>query len=350
MVNKSQVDAKRPLITFLLPLCCPDVLLDKLLSDLVCQSASFEWDVVIIDNANMSNDHGEIVKNINDDRIHYYQCNKSMDRFEMLKQGFEISKGKWVFLLSNNYVFLPQAVQKIGNLAVNVDKCTQKRTAYISMWYKTLRVNASNKVLAYKEVERNIRKLQNTTDGYKLIEVTSKYNIFGALGIIEPHGGALYLRNVFVKSKGFEKKNYPMENALWAAEIMKNYSICVSTVQYGLFVRMESIYTSRNELIKAVDIWTQYIDSAIEKSKSLKLIKNIKKNYIKYMYLTSLLGKHKSFGLSQDCFADYFGKFPNRICFTFWSVISVHFYEKYAEKQIKINDLKLSDTKLMGGM
>lgn len=60
------------------------------------------------------------------------------------------------------------------------------------------------------------------------------------------------------------------------------------------------------------------------------------------MYLTSLLGKHKSFGLTLDDFEDYLKERPNRIWFTFWSVIRTHFYEKNTEKQFEINDKKLN--------
>lgn len=333
-----------PLISFLIPIYNENILLKELLSGMLSQRTFYNWNVIIVDGCEdekYSEQVKLLIEILNNDHIIYYKNNNLKDKTQMINYGVEVATGYWICQLDTDFVLLADAMNKIGNLVCNIDKCFTKKVGYISLWYKTLRVNTKNVEKVVKEIKKYELRYSKKFKEYNVIKITREnINYGGSLGIIEPAIVSLYSREAFLEVGGLDDEKLPLESSFLVNKLKKKYSVCNSVIPYGVFVSMDCVYPTKELFWKAYKLWMEYLDECYSKTINIKKRKE-RMNIIKSRYIYSLIRKHKSYNLSIADFDKYITGLTGWNKYMFGSVFEAFVFDKKVKAQFLKNEIVL---------
>lgn len=105
---------KSPIISVIMPVYKRPELLRKAIKSVLDQDASFEFEVVIVDNYDEDiSPNYEIARSFNDDRIFYYQNEKNLGMYGNFNRGILLARGKYISFCHDDDLFPVNALSTL---------------------------------------------------------------------------------------------------------------------------------------------------------------------------------------------------------------------------------------------
>ncbi len=300
------------MLTVLIPVNKDNHILGRTLHALVNQKgADTDWDILVV----YDNSYKKRSEFIEDKRIKYIHFDEYLTYWELINKGVEKASGKWVSLIDKDYIYLDDSIARINTLIKN----SGENAGCIWLLYSILRTEivGNNKFdnelenakrMTLEDIKKDKEKSKDISkDKYKYQKFDNSYlKTFGSMLNLEKQNGSLFMRKAFLQAGGYRKEDAPMENAFLMLRIQKQYDIYISFRKYGVFVSMDSIYKSVDELMYAVNKWINYIKEQKDICRNKSDLE-----YILYRYITTIIQRHRSFELKIENFHEYISEPPN---------------------------------------
>ncbi len=321
------------LITVMLPVYENINFFRRTIKSLFAQKeVDFQWNIMILDWRDDEKAETESVLDIVDDKkVFYCRCNNVYRGYiwECVNYGAEISRAEWISVITNPYIFLPDYIRYVGNVIKLLKHSSRKRVGVISTQYKSLRVSIDD-----GSIERIISEHYCDIPDVNGLDKIGYLNshIVKALGvskIIIPENAALYCRDIFLETGGYDTGYDPVETDVLFMKILEKYDAYILYKECGMNFSLKSIYGSKDDVIMAAKMWREYVLLGSGRA----CLKGIDK-YAYYRFIRRLIQRHKSMRLTIN---DFKGVMPEKISVTrylFYYYYVVHYYEKRMSKKL----------------
>ena len=313
--------------------------LDSILSQ---KSVDFSWEIIVVDN---EADNGEennterLVKTIENSRILLYRNSRNIWVGDNFNRCFELARGKWVTMLHDDDMLLPNALCSIGKLisAYDIEKNPLGAivASYIQIEYDPVRCEILDDV--YKIIDFWGNREVNL-DVYQITHNNLRF--LAHAGGAAPTNGTTFLKEAVVELGGFNETHGISGDLILFYKIASKYSVYQTLSPLGLYR------------------WG--MNSMMDKESIFLVIKD---NYMfrEYVYkrnmLDGIFGKlfrschYKKFAneaiaervrisnenLSLQDFDSVYSKRPNALWYFFYMQVVVRMYCKHKKKQTKRN-------------
>lgn len=334
------------LLTFLFPICEWYPMFKDSLMSILNDYTDDNFEILVVFDSLDTVRNNNIIKVIDEmksNKIRMHMCEGEESKNSLYNKGFYCAKGKWLSLVENNYIFLSGSIKKIVNLLMSIDKL-DSNISYISLHFFNLRIQYEDSNQLKREIDHLLSRDDSDYSKFNLMELNDKnLKNYGGFGINVPQRGSLYLRKAFSMTKGFVGENYPLENRILVKEMEngKEYKTYLSLIPYGVYVSMDSMFGTKKNVIKAYNIWTEYLRARVDSIYLLNCTKKTKEMYLNYKLIQSLISRHKSLDLKYEDFdVNEFDK-PNIKWFIISYIISNWNYTRWRNRQFDINERKI---------
>ena len=242
---------KAPLFTILIPTYRRlDTFREALRSVLKQWHVPFMWEILVVDNepyAGVANTTEEFIEKLNNKRIRYYRNSENLRPADNFNRGFLLARGKWVMMLHDDDILLPNALHNMYNVLTALSKVTTKPIGAISVKYHQFR--DGKKEIYRKELKEKEQLYTSQDTNYGMYELTHHNILFlENIGGDVPSNGATYLRQAVLEMGGFNE-DFGISGDLILYYCLENkYAVFSTTVPYG-FYRWGSNSMSKPEKI-----------------------------------------------------------------------------------------------------
>lgn len=330
-------------LTFLFPITTWYPMFSDSIASILQPTLDIEFEIIVILDSEDEDRNRKVIEHINkigSNRVWLYCHDGKLEKNELYNLGFQLSCGKWISLVEDNFVFLPNALDKIGKL-ISFQYDLGNNISHISIWSFKLRIEYQNRNQLYREINHKLSRVSEDLDKFKLVELTDKnFWTYGGYGINVPQRGSLYLREAFMKTDGFKKEYYPLENVFLVKEMEHKgqYKTYLSINPYGIHVTLDSIFKTKEEVLKAYDLWMRYIENKVKSLWGPTCVKRRKLKYLKHKYIKFLMSRHKSLNLTFEDFGYDGSEISSSKMYIISYVYSNWKYNKWFNKQCLQNE------------
>lgn len=310
---------------------------------------SFPWEIIVVDNEaynGRQNDTEKLIRKINNKRILYFRNTEHLRPGDNFNRGFLLARGKWVMMLHDDDLLIPNALCNMGNIVQVLEKISRKPLGAISTKYYQFTYDSENPTSHILELNSVKDYYINHSQPFALYKLTHNNIIFtGNIGGDIPSNGATYCRNAVLEVGGFNddlgisadlvlyyclEKKYDVYSTVspygfyrWGSNTMSKYESIYNTINNNKEFR-EYVY-SRNILYH---LWGVLFNSSQYRKFVVQVIKQRKKSINE--------------NLSIDSFNSIYEQKPNKHVYAFYSIVISKVYEQY-----KINQMTRLYKKIM---
>lgn len=235
------VDAiKEPLFTILIPTYDRVDLLEDALNSAINQwHVSFPWDIVVLDNEadnGKPNKTEKLIRKLDHPRVLYYRNKAHMRPGDNFNRGFLLARGKWVMMLHDDDLLIPNSLQNMGRVVKFLTKHCKKPLGAVSTLYHQFTYDKKHPKAHWGGIAATQNYFLSQPTSFALYKL-SHSNIFftGHIGGDVPSNGATYLREAVLETGGFNE-DFGISADLILYYCMENrYSVYSTTIPYGFY-------------------------------------------------------------------------------------------------------------------
>lgn len=226
----------KPWLTVVVPTYRRANLLEQALESILSQwHVDYFWDIVVVDNEpddGMENDTERLIRKIDNKRILYYRNSENIRPGDNFNRGFWLARGKWVTMLHDDDVLVPNALYVIRRLILAYDM--QKRplgaisAAYIHTEYDPI----YNKTMF--DIPKANKYLCSQPVCYKLLQVTHTHvKILSHIGGYAPTNGSTFRKSAIIEAGGINEDFGIFGDLIMLYNMENYYNVYCTTAPLG---------------------------------------------------------------------------------------------------------------------
>ena len=336
---------KEPLFTVLIPTYSRTELLKYALKSVLDQwHTPFLWDVIVLDNEaydGKTNETEKLIRKTDNPRVLYYRNSEHMRPGDNFNRGIYLARGKWVMMLHDDDLLLPNSLQNMGKLVSVLENISKKPLGAVSVKYHQFTYDKEHPGDCWPGIMAAQNYYCSLPTNYAVWPL-SHWNVLftGHIGGDVPSNGATYLREAVLKTGGFNDDFGISADLILYYCLENKYSVYSTLVPYG-FYRWGSNTMSRSDsTYKTVKNGYDFREYVYSKNIFTRLWGHIFRTSQHRRYTVEIIQQKKASvktDISIESFNDICGKQPGPHLYAFYVYFVHGIYEYiYGRKVTKI--------------
>ncbi len=209
------------------------------------EKVNYKWEIIIMDNDPEDDDLYGYIDSLQDKKIRYYRNRENIGHEGNINRGVELSRGKWVALLHDDDLLVPDYLILIEKY---IEAC--------SGWKHPLAYIRTKHVLFSEICNLPDFKANRKVEGKMFIKpellIESLLRGYGPTYVNSC--GSLVNRNAFLKIGGYNEKLNPIGDATLGLIFMKfGYSLYATEQVMGFYRQGENLSTQKKTLLSLIE-------------------------------------------------------------------------------------------------
>lgn len=238
---------QKPLISILIPTYDrEDYLLESINSAINQIDVNVEYEIIVVNDNPNNTSIEKLLRNINSNRISYYQNKKNLKLFETLNLMVRLAQGKWVAFLHDDDLLNPRYIKEISRLLerrnnIGAIMVANKQIGQVPLRSR-IRESKIYKVLKPIKDKLSVGKFYPLTIFDNILWCADQYG--------PPSCGSIFNKDYFISLGGYNEDTWPSGDWYFMVEFNKHYKVYKTTEQLGLY-RWGNNESMKKETIKA---------------------------------------------------------------------------------------------------